>query len=436
MSELTRAFDFLAGLAPDSRLAVGLSGGMDSTTLLHAATKHLPGGMRLRALHVNHGLHGKAGEWERFCAEICAQLDTPLDVLRVQVPESGASWENRARIARYEAFRQNLRVDEWLLLAHHLDDQTETMLLRLARGAGIRGLGGIPRQRKLGRGMLLRPFLACPKADLARYAREQGLRWIEDDTNRDSRFDRNFCRHEILPLIEQRWPNYRRDWERSRLLIQQSGELLDALARLDCERCAGEAAPALSVKRLRQLGEPRARNALRHWIEQKIEGPANPRKLRGLPDWLIAPRQDVAAAIDFGACSVRRFGGHLHLLPNLAPLDKAARLQWDPSREPLLAIPGNGNLRAIRVTEQGLAANSYEIRYRRGGERCRFVRRPGKTLKKLLNEARVEPWRRERLPLLFRDGELAAVPGLGFSERASARPGYRIEWLDPFGNSY
>ena len=411
---------------------MGLSGGMDSVVLLHVVKEGLAKGGALRALHVNHGLQADADEWERFCRDLCRQWDVPLTVSKVAVPDSGASPENRARIARYEAFSEALAPGECLLLAHHLDDQMETMLLRLSRGAGLRGLSGIPARRELGKGTLLRPLLHCPREELAEYAQAHELRWIEDDSNRNTDFDRNFCRHEILPAIERRWPKYRRDWEKSRELIAGSRDLLTDLAEIDLEHCAGKANNQLRIDALRQLSAPRLHNALRHWIEEKTGEPANPRKLQGLPDWLIKPKQSVDAIIDFSAHSVRRFNGNLYLLPELPPIDPKTRLPWNPAREPTLHLPGNGSLHATPTPDQGLAAKTYEIRYRQGGETCRLTHRPTKTLKKILNESRLEPWLRNRLPLLFQKDDLVAIPGIGATESATTTPGYQIEWHNPF----
>ncbi len=401
---------------------------MDSVVLLHAVKECLAGDGGLRALHVNHGLQADSDEWEKFCRDLCRRWDVPLSVRAVTVPESGASLENRARIARYEAFSKALAPGECLLLAHHLDDQMETMLLRLSRGAGTRGLSGIPARRKLGKGAIVRPLLRCPRKALADYVKAQDLRWIEDASNRNTDFDRNFCRHEILPAIERRWPDFRREWERSRSLIAESHELLTELAQLDLECCAGTTKHQLRLDALRQLSAPRLHNTLRHWIEKEIHSPADPGKLRSLPHQLIAPDHATNAAIDFRSHQVRRFKNELYLVPDLPPTDPETNLTWDLSSQPQFELPGNGSLRAVPTADWGLAGKSYEIRYRRGGETCRLARRPTKSLKKILNESCIEPWLRNRLPLLFDGNNLAAIPGIGVAEPAASQPGYRIEW--------
>ena len=424
--------DVFADIPPDAPVAVGFSGGMDSAVLLDLAGRAFGMGGRLRALHVNHGLHNDAGKWEGFCREFCAGRGVPLEVLRVAVAESGASLEGRARDARYGAFGGALAAGEFLLLAHHLDDQVETLLLRLLRGAGLRGLTGIPERRALGRGTIFRPLLQYERRQLAEYARARGLRWVEDASNRDTGFDRNFCRHEILPLIAQRWPGYRRDWESSRRLIGQADGLLDELAGIDLAQCAGATVNCLQVAGLRQLSRPRLHNALRCWIEAGVGKPAEPGKLRRLPDWLIAPEREIRTEIDFGGHFMRKYRNGLYLLPRLPPVARDYCVEWNPSRQPVLELPGNGSLRARPVSGEGLAGKSYRVRYRRGGESCRLARRPTKPLKKILNEARLAPWLRNRLPLLYDGDNIAAIPGIGTAESAlTGKSACQIEWQAP-----
>ncbi len=430
--------EIFAELPPQGRVAVAFSGGMDSTVLLDLAKGALAADGRLRALHVNHGLHAEAGRWEAFCRDFCARGGIPIKVLRVDMPTFGGSLENRARAARYGAFTGELQPGECLLLAHHLDDQLETLLLRLLRGAGTHGLSGIPQRRKLARGELVRPLLGIPRRELADYAKARGLRWIDDDSNRDTGFDRNYCRHQILPLIERRWPGYRRDWENSRQLIVETESLLDDLAGLDLARCAAGAGK-LRLHELSRLSHARQRNALRKWIESAIGGPADAKKLRELPGRLLNPERANAAEIQFGTHSARKYRDCLHLLPVLPPIERGLRLRWDLFRDPVLDLPGNGSLHAVQTAGEGLATGVYEVRYRQGGESCRLARRPTKTLKKILNEAKLEPWLRHRLPLLYQGDAIAAIPGIGIANPsdnpADIRPRHQIEWRDPFSAS-
>ncbi len=417
-------------LPPQGRVAVGFSGGMDSTVLLDLAAKAFGATGRLRALHVNHGLNAESGNWEAFCREFCARNGIPIKVRRAEVPASGGGLENRARAARYGAFTGELQPGECLLLAHHLDDQLETLLLRLLRGAGTHGLSGIPKRRKLGKGALLRPLLGIPRRELADYAKASGLNWIDDDSNRDTGFDRNYCRHQILPSIERRWPGYRRNWENSRQLIAETESLLDDLAEIDLARCAAGAG-RLRLQELWRLSRARQRNALRKWIESIIGGQADPKKLRELPGRLLNPERTNAAEIKFGSHSARKYRDCLYLLPDLPPVESSLRLRWDLPRDPVLSLPGNGSLHAVQTAGEGLAAGVYEVRYRQGGESCRLARRPTKTLKKILNEAKLEPWLRHRLPLLHQGDSIAAIPGIGIVKPADTHPRHQIEWRSP-----
>ncbi|CAN0506332.1 unnamed protein product, partial [Discosporangium mesarthrocarpum] len=195
--------DALAAWPAASPLVVAFSGGLDSTCLLHSAAQlALTATRPLRALHINHGINADAGHWQHHCQQFCAALDVRLDSVAVELPATAS--EDDARRARFAVFEAQLEAGELLLLAQHLDDQLETLLLRLMRGAGPGGLAGMPGQRALGAGRLLRPWLALPRAQLLNYAQQYKLNWIEDDSNAETHFDRNYCRHEVLPTLEQR----------------------------------------------------------------------------------------------------------------------------------------------------------------------------------------------------------------------------------------
>ncbi|MGM0572056.1 MAG: tRNA lysidine(34) synthetase TilS, partial [Pseudomonadota bacterium] len=200
-------------LPPHSRIRIALSGGMDSVLLLHVAASLYAGTDRLSAVHVNHQLQPNADQTERFCQQVCGELGVPLDIRRVVVrSRQGAGKdtggiEEAARHARYQVFEDILVPDELLLMAHHGDDQAETVLFRLLRGTGVAGLGGMPGSRPLGEGLLYRPLLAFSRGELQAWATEKGIDWVEDPSNTDERFDRNFLRQTIMPLLKARWPS-------------------------------------------------------------------------------------------------------------------------------------------------------------------------------------------------------------------------------------
>src|SRR5476651_1393969 len=252
---------------------IAFSGGLDSAVLLHllahlAKTESLP---VLSAIHVHHGLQAVADAWPQHCQSICDALGVPLKIIRVQV-KPGASLERAARDARYDAFRAATRVNEMLLTAQHRDDQAETLLFRLLRGAGVRGLAAMPAQRPLAGGYLVRPLLDVSRADLETYAREQQLTWIEDPSNADSRFSRNYLRHHVFPRLTERWPQAVSTMARSAEHLSEAQGLLDELAQMDLLAASQPsmfpwlALPSLALEPLCALSEARQRNALRHWL--------------------------------------------------------------------------------------------------------------------------------------------------------------------------
>jgi len=256
-----RVGDFIAArLAPTEHLCVGLSGGCDSVVLLHLLSC-LGLDERLSAIHVNHGLSPNADAWAAFCAECCGRLEIPLEIVRVAVDaRSGLGLEAAARAARYAAFADCAA--DCLALAHHRGDQAETLLFNLLRGAGVAGAAAMPPERQLRRQRLVRPLLSVSRADLEDYARQHGLHWIDDESNGDLSFSRNFLRHRVLPGLSERFPSAEHALAQAAAHFGEADELLAQLAAEDWLRCAdGEAA---SLRCLRRLSLVRLKNLLRY----------------------------------------------------------------------------------------------------------------------------------------------------------------------------
>ncbi len=363
---------------------------MDSVALLHALRRH-PG---LLAVHVHHGLSPNADAWAAFCRKLCRRLAVPFSVRKVKVRKRGKGLEAAAREARYAVFR-SLECDA-LVLAHHLDDQAETVLMNLLRGAGRRGASGMPARARLNGKALLRPLLDLPRAAIEAYAREHGLAWIEDESNADEALTRNFLRRRIGPLLDSRFPGWRRSLARAARLFSQEEAAAQGLLR-SYLGARGLQAPseAKLVEMLRQLTSGGTRILVEH------DG-ARLRVYRGA----VVPDREVEA---------------------FAPI------LW--SGEAKLAIPElGGELRFRRSRGEGIAAGvkPLEVRLRSGGERLQpDPKRPRRTLKNLFQEAGVPSWERDRLPLLVSGGDLVWVPGLGVDARyraAKNRPGVLPEW--------
>jgi len=416
-----------------ARLTVGLSGGVDSVVLLDClrrAARHR--GWHVAAVHVNHQLSPNAGRWAAFCRRLCAARRVPLEVVPVDVAHRGSGQEAAARAARYAAFAK--QDCEFIVLAHHLDDQAETVLLQLLRGAGVRGLAAMPLVRKAEGGRrkaevpapaILRPLLGVTRAEILGYAKARGLKWIEDESNRDTRHARNFLRHDVLPLLGRRFPGYRATLARSARHLGEAAAVLDEVAAADG---AGQlSGGSLAVAALRRLPPARARNLLRHFLDsQGVSMPATQHLDEALRQ-VMAARQDARIVMELDGARLRRFGGRVHVV-RAAGVPRELRRRWRGERR--LGLPELGGTVALeRTTGRGigivrLAGAAVTIRVRQGGERLRpDRRRPRRSLKNLLQEARMEPWRRERLPLLFCGEQLVWVPGIGVDCAFRARRG-------------
>ncbi|KAB7627967.1 tRNA lysidine(34) synthetase TilS [Alkalilimnicola sp. S0819] len=414
---------------------VAYSGGLDSHVLLHALAGLNGQGFFVRAVHVDHGLHPDSAAWAEHCRVTAEALGVSCEVRRVAVAPDGEGLEAAAREARHAVFEELLGAGEALLTAHHAEDQAETLLLHLLRGSGVEGLAGIPAARACGAGRLLRPLLGFSRAGLRAYAEAAGLRWLEDPSNADQGLDRNYLRATVWPRLRARWPGAA---ARFGVVAAQAEEASGLLAELAEQDLASDwEGSRLSVARLAALSDARRRNALRHWLREKgLRPPPRRRLAQGLVD-LLGARGDAAPTLCWADGSLRRFRGRLYLLPPaLAPVPTQ---EWAWDGESALVWPGIGRLSVTTGPGPtsgpgpGLGAGLSPAavrgcrlvwRFRRGGERIRL---PGRdhhsALKGLLHERGLPPWERERLPLLFADGELIAVADLWLADGAQAAPG-------------
>jgi len=409
---------------------VAFSGGVDSHVLLHALSRlRREHSLRLGAIHVNHGLHRDADEWARHCARICAELDVECRVERIHVADIREhGLEAAARRARYACLAGHVGPDDVLLTAHQRDDQAETVLLQLLRGAGVHGLAAMPEITEFSRGRLARPLLGFSRAQLLAYAQAENLQWIEDPSNRDEHPARNFLRHQVFPLLERRWPGASEQIARSAGFAAEAAEQLDLLAETDWNACRAPDTFALSIASLRRLPAPRARNLIRYWLRrQGFQAPSALQIDQIMTQVTHEPRSR-QALIRWPQAEVRRYRDELVALKPGHDTNPPSGLSWNPA-EPL-ELPDVGlRLCAQAVQGEGLSQARIgtvplTVRWRRGGEICRL---PGRAhhhkLKKLLQEAHVPPWERQRLPLVYVDGELAAIGDRWVCEPFVAREG-------------
>lgn len=426
----TRAF-LAARAFSGHELVLGLSGGVDSSVLLHIlAGLRAELGFSVRAIHVHHGLSPNADAWSEHCHVLCAKYAVPLAVERVRVVPAGQGTEAAARIARYAAFARH--PGDALILAHHLDDQVETYFLRLLRGAGARGLAGMAEDRQ-GNGLrILRPLLGVTRADIDAYARRERVIGINDESNLDTRLTRNFLRQAWLPGIAERFPAYRQNVARAMAHARDLEDMARAIAEDDMGRLTDPEHPEVTA--LIALGATRGVNLLRHWLAQRVETPPDSRQIAELWRQVTGARQDADLIWRLGDAEVRRYRGRVYYRVRRAPVEMGT-IAW--RGESLLAWPVGGALEIRAVHGAGIADRFVSGRVCvfsawQGGMHLRFyANRPGKPVKKWFQELGVPPWQRAETPMLRIDGRLAWVAGLGVDVAFQARPdepGWLISW--------
>lgn len=313
---LTKLSQSLQNIPGDAHLWLAYSGGMDSEVLLHGLWRlRAQHAFTLSAIHVHHGLHASADAWAAHCQARCTALQVPLTVKQVAAqPAAGQSPEDAARKARYAALADVIQSScDYLLTAHHERDQAETLLLQLIRGAGPKGLSAMPYEQAFQQGFLLRPLLSCDYQSLQAYAREHDLLWIEDDSNQDLRYARNYLRLRVLPLLQQRWPSVTATIGRSAQLCAEADALLNEFAALDYAVVADQTNGTLNVARLLELSSARQRHVLRYWLAEQGALMPNQAQLAAMQTSLLTPRIDAKPEVYWGDWVVRRIQGVLLL---------------------------------------------------------------------------------------------------------------------------
>jgi len=421
------------------KLVVAFSGGLDSVVLLHLLVECQKNiSFQLQAQHVHHGLSPNADAWADFCQNVCTKLKVPLTISKVKVNKnSGLGIEAAAREERYKAL---LAADvDFICLAHHQDDQAETLLLQLARGAGVKGLAGMSAANK----KLLRPLLNIPRVALELYAKQHQLAWIEDESNVDTLFDRNFMRHEVLPILAKQYPAIKQTISRAAQHMAEASELLDELATLDIASCVNSLDSEnqtiyrqINLQQLRQLSALRINNALRWWLVQHgLELPSRA-QLQQITQQLMHAKADAAINIKVHQnFTLQRYHGRAYLVENMPSLAEDIQLQW--RGEDVMTLPDQSKLMFSKKLGEGIAMRHLEtkklkIQYRQGGETIKPVEnRPTRRLNALLQVANIPPWLRARLPLLFIDADLVLLPDIAVDVRFKSKPnetGLQVHW--------
>ena len=410
-------------LPRDGQWHLALSGGLDSVFLLHCISALAAAeGRSLNAIHINHGLQPEALEWESQCQALCHQLGVSFQDHRLHLDPDLPDLEARARRARYDVFEQALQPGDTLFMAHHGDDQAETVLLRLLRGSGVRGLAGMPASRELGHGHLHRPLLALSRGRIEALAREWGLTWCEDHSNNNTRFDRNYIRHHLIPALTARWPEAVPRLNRSADHCREADELLSELASQDAAVVGGDG--GISVNRLASLPDSRCQHLMRYLIRcNGLQPPGENRLVSGLSALINAP-EDGAPELRGEDYCIRRYRDRLWVVPALPEPVPGRAQQWHPEE----SLDWFGTTLESRPERgQGIGRNWCDglvVTVRVGGERIE----PGpgqaqRALKKWLQEQVVPPWERQRLPLVWYGDRLVAVADLWIAPVFRADPG-------------
>ncbi|MDX1457115.1 MAG: tRNA lysidine(34) synthetase TilS [Marinobacter sp.] len=418
----------LRGFQGEFQVFVAFSGGLDSTVLLHAAAACLPPSANLTAVHVNHQLQANAGEAEALCRRQCEALGVRFISRSVSVvpPDHGVGGlEEAARKARYQVFEQVLAGGGVLLMAHHRDDQAETILFRLLRGSGVAGLAGMPGRRRLGQGWLARPFLHVERSRLRASGEAAGLQWTDDPSNTDQRFDRNFLRHAIVPALKRRWPSLLARLDATASACQEAVELSESLARLQFA-AVGTEAGNLMVAQLASLSRCEQKNLLRWWIAQAGYRVPELKNWHAVLGNLIDAGIDREPELSGDGYTVRRFRGQLYLVADQAELPAAVE-QLKPGET---VRWGDLQITLRRIDAKSKQIPKIRVGTRRGGERFRPAPgAPSRSLKNWLQEQGIPPWQRARLPLFHEQDELVGIGGLWLSPRffgAAPESGWQI----------
>ncbi|ENR0231258.1 tRNA lysidine(34) synthetase TilS [Enterobacter bugandensis] len=417
-------------VSPYRQLLVGFSGGLDSTVLLHRLKlwRDRDPDVQLRAIHIHHGLSRHAEDWVAHCEALCEAWAIPLIVERVTLADEGLGIEAQARKARYTAFAGVLLPGEALVTAQHLDDQCETFLLALKRGSGPAGLSAMPARSDFAGTQLLRPLLGETRASLEAWAREHQLSWIEDESNQDDSYDRNFLRLRVLPLLSERWPHFADATARSAMLCAEQESLLDELLSEELSDLISEDG-ALAIAPLEAISPARRAALLRRWLATHHAAMPSRAMLSRIWDEVAQAREDASPCVHLSGYEVRRYKGKLWWVKYSPSLTDVV-LHWTSPEAPLILPRDAGSVSLmptghVRLPKPG---EPVSVRFKAGGLLHIVGRNGGRKLKKIWQEYNVPPWLRDTTPLLFYGETLIAAAGVFITEEGWTEEGASFEW--------
>ncbi len=409
-------------LPPIKRWVVALSGGLDSVVTLHLASQLLPPNS-VCAVHVNHQLQSQANDWQALCEQLCNSYAIPIKSYVIN--PQGVS-EQLLRDARYDCFLDFIHEQDCFLFGHHANDQAETILFRMVRGAGSKGVSAIPAERALGKGHLLRPLLALPRHELESYARQSNLQWVEDPSNHSLDYDRNYLRHEVVKPLVKHWPKACEKMALSAALIEQEHQLLNDYLETDLQTIAEH--NYFNLKAWGALSENKGNALLRLWLKRETGRVVSSKQFKQIVEQLIYSKQDSNAHSILGNYTLKRYKQLLFVLatprlteawPKLVIAEHQVRL-----KQGVLSV--ESCQRGIDLKPE-MYWQSAEL-----GLVVKAENRPAKKLKKLLQESAVAPWHRDSWPILMLGKEVVAVAGIcvceGWLEDKQNKSVFCLDW--------
>lgn len=414
MSSLRAWVDAELQSLPRGPIAIAFSGGLDSSVLLHCLAASTEARKRgLRAIHVNHQLHADSDAWAVHCVKICNSSDVPLQTLPVRVDRGqGRGLEASARDARHAAIQSAMRREEIIAFAHHRDDQAETVLLRLLRGAGPEGMAAMRSLRAFGPGQAWRPLLAHPRSELVAHANEFQLEWLEDPSNRDTRIDRNFLRERAIPLLRERWPNLQSTFSQSAQWMRGAADFIEQQSDIALATLRGPDPASLHASGWLALADALRDPVLRSWLRDLGLPPPNRHQVGELERQLREARADRLPCVRWPGVELRRYRQWIHAIAPMPRVPANWQQTWNGNA---LALPADlGTLVLVDERDKAITlpdADHLQVRFRRGGERIRLRDEPiHHELRDLFQKSGVPPWSRDRMPLVFHaDGRMLAV---------------------------
>ncbi|WWP00923.1 MAG: tRNA lysidine(34) synthetase TilS [Candidatus Dasytiphilus stammeri] len=397
------------------KFLIAYSGGLDSTVLLHQLLqlRNRRPELNLRAIHINHGISPAADGWVQHCYQQCLIWQIPLKIIKINQLDIKQGIEAAARIARYNAFKNVLLKGEILLTAQHLDDQCETFLLALKRGSGPAGLAAMPSEIKIGNNILIRPMLSQSRQDIEEWAFQHKLSWVNDHSNFDTRFDRNFLRLKILPSLRKRWPSFPQVVARSSQLCAEQEQLLEELLAESIDKLT-QPDQSLKIDLLHNYSRFHRYGILRKWLANKNLLPSR-NLLQCIWHQVICSRQDAYPCLKIGNYEVRRYRNAIYLV-KIIPHIRDCVLDWSSPWQPLKLPEGLGTI-TIKLNHgitmrSPMKGEQVTIRFKIKGKFYVLGRVHSKLIKKLWQEYSVPPWLRERTPLIFYNDKLIAALGV------------------------